>query len=96
LTPASSGHGLDQHELGGGGGAELVDERVEEFEETVRGFLGQHDGAGEEAVTEAVTRGVEFALDGDGAFGESSIGSGSGGLFGCTHSDGIMAAEEGG
>ncbi len=55
LTPAGDGHGLDQHELGCGGGAEFLDEGAEEFEETGRGFFLEYDGAGEEAVTEAVT-----------------------------------------
>ena len=70
-----------------GGGVELLNEGVEEFEETVSGFLFKDDGAGEEAVTEAVAGGVEFAVDGDGALGESSVGSGGGDLFGCSHKE---------
>ena len=61
LTPAGDGHGFDEHHLSSGAGVVFGDESGEKLGETLRGFLFEDDGAGEEAVTEAVTGGVAFA-----------------------------------
>jgi hypothetical protein len=48
---------FDQCELGCGGRLELVDEGLGEFEEAGRGFLGEDNRIGEEAMAKSVAGG---------------------------------------
>ena len=50
--------------------------RAEEADETVFGFVVEDDGSGEEAVFQAVLRGILAAFAGDGAFGFGSVAAG--------------------
>ncbi len=50
LPPAGYGHGFDEVALDGGGWLEFLLERAEQADETVFGFVGEDDCAGEEAV----------------------------------------------
>lgn len=85
LTPAGGGDGIDQHALGWGLGLVLLDEFVEEFEESGGLFGVEDDGFGEESVAGAVAGGVAFALGGDRPFGFGSVGAGGGDLRGGSH-----------
>ena len=76
LTPAGDGEGFDELAFDGGGGLELGLKRAEEADETVFGFVVEDDGAGKEAVFQAVFGGVLAAFARDGAFGFSSVAAG--------------------
>jgi len=76
LTPAGDGEGFDELAFDGGGGLELGLKRAEEADETVFGFVVEDDGSGEEAVFQAVLRGILAAFAGDGAFGFGSVAAG--------------------
>ncbi len=72
--PAGGGHGLDQHDLRGGGWPVFRGEGGEEFGETIGRFLGEDHAAAEQAVAGAAAGGVLFSGWGDGAFGAGSVG----------------------
>ncbi|MEO8052151.1 MAG: hypothetical protein ABI833_17205, partial [Acidobacteriota bacterium] len=85
-TPAGGGHGLDQLDLDGGGGGELIEIGVEETREVGGGFVGEDDGdgregggAGGEAVADGVLGGAGAALRSGGAMGFGAVDAGGGG-----------------
>ncbi len=81
LAPAGGGHGLDEQELGLGGGLVFGIEVGEEGAEAVFGFAFEDYGFGEESVTVGVAGGVLLALRGGGAEGAGAVGAGGSGLF---------------
>jgi hypothetical protein len=74
-APAADGHGFDEVVLVLGGGAEAAGVGGEEGVEAGRGFAGEEDGAGEEAVGDGVLGGVAFALGGAWAGGFLGVGA---------------------
>ncbi len=72
-TPAGDGHAVDDVFFDFVGGLELGAEGFEDAGEALGGFVGQDDGAGEEAVFGGIAGGVGFALGGNGAVGFGSV-----------------------
>jgi hypothetical protein len=62
LAPTGYRHGVDERFFEGGRGTELIPERGNEVEESLRFLTAEKDVGGENAVFDGVARGGEFAL----------------------------------
>jgi hypothetical protein len=76
LPPTGDGHVLDQRFFGRGLRLVFLLIGSEEVDESFARFVFEDDGFREDAVTETVARGGEFALRGDGATGFGAVGAG--------------------
>jgi hypothetical protein len=74
-TPFGGSHFVDQVELNGAAGLEVVGVGGEEVVEFRRVFGGEHDGGGVEAVLESVLGGAGAAGRGGGAAGFCAVGA---------------------
>ncbi len=81
LAPVGDDHFVNEEGFDGGGGEELGAELFDEVVEAVAGFAFEEDGAGEEAVGDAVAGGFAFTGGGARAAGFGSVDTGGFGLF---------------
>src|SRR5437762_13655509 len=75
----------------GGGGLEFIHKVAEAVAEAGNGFDFEDDGFGEQVMTDGVTGGELFTLDGDRTMGARAVSTGGVDLLLGSHCDPIMA-----
>jgi len=85
LTPAGGGHVLDERVFDDGLGLEFLAKVGEKLEEANLGLAFEHDGAGEQTVSQGVLGGGELPGRGDRTAGFGAVGTGGVDLTFGTH-----------